>query len=322
MCPSFSRRDILLASMFAAVLPARLLASARQSAAADWSLPIRVASGAPGDDFLIRHGFACENTWFNPGWWHTAEDWYRLDGADTAGAEVLAVSAGEVMWIGSDYPGRVVLVLHADGLYSMYGHLDYAVDVIEGQHLVAGQVIGRVLAATGWRAPNHLHFETRAFFFNDIVNGNTPKYDVNCGFQCPPGPGYWPISDARHPAEIGWRNPSHLIHGAFGGATPFEAMVARSADGLHGPVRSRPDHGAGGVGDITLHAGDSVSVIEVQTGDPASTATGAQGYHVWYRVEMDSGVTGWLPALIADDHDTGSDGRPSSLRPVLLPVNF
>jgi len=320
MCHSFSRRGFVLASAIAATSPVRLLADERQEADSSWGLPIRNASGVPGDGFLIRHGFACENTWFNPGWWHTAEDWYRLDDADTAGAEVLAVNAGEVMWIGSDYPGRVVLVLHGDGLYSMYGHLDYAVDVVEGEQLQGGQVIGRVLSASGWRAPNHLHFEMRTFFLDPIVNGDTPKYDVNCGFRCPPGPGYWPMDDSQHPAEIGWRNPSHVIHAQVGaGAVPFEAVVAMGVDGLNGHVKSMPDHDAASLGRITLRAGDRFDVVEVESGDPASTATSALGYRVWYKVALPDGNHGWLPALVANDRESGVDVRPSSLRLVLLP---
>lgn len=321
MCHSLSRRGFLMAAAAVAAYPGQLLARQEPGSLNTWSLPIRNAGAAPGDGFLIRHGFACENTWYNPGWWHTAEDWYRLEEADTAGAEVLAVRAGEVMWIGSDYPGRVLLILHENGRYSMYGHLDYAVDVREGDRVMAGQVLGRVLEANGWRAPSHLHFEIRDFFYNPIVNGDAPRYEVGCGYRCPPGPGYWPINDPLHPAEVGWRNPAHVIHRGFGstGLGP-EVIVADSADGLSGPVRAMPNHDARGIGTVTLRGGDRFPVLDVETGDAASTGTSALAYRVWYQMELDDGTSGWLPALIADDRDTGSDGRPSSLRPVLLPV--
>lgn len=45
-----------------------------------WQYPIRLAGRAPGDGFVIRHGYAVENTWFNPGDWHTGEDWYAQAG--------------------------------------------------------------------------------------------------------------------------------------------------------------------------------------------------------------------------------------------------
>ena len=322
MCHSLSRRGFLMASAIAASFPSRLLARQDSNGSEAWSLPIREAGGVPGNGYLIRHGFACENTWYNPGWWHTAEDWYRMNDVDTAGAEVLAVTAGEVVWIGSDYPGRVVLVYHVNGLFGMYGHLNYAVDVAVGDQVGAGHVLGRVLDATGWRAPSHLHFEIRDFFFNQVVNGDAPKYDVGCGYRCPPGPGYWPINDPQHPAELGWRNPAHVIHGALAAAGEIsrEVMVAASADGLRGPVRSAPDHAAAGVANVALRAGDRFAVSGVETGDPASTDTSALGYRIWYQVELPDGRSGWLPAVLADDHDTGSDGRPSSLQLVLLPI--
>ncbi len=114
--------------------------------APQWSYPIAKAGGIPGDGFFIRHGFDTENTWYNPGYWHTGEDWYALDG-DTAGAEVQAVAAGEVVYAGSNYPGRVVIVRHAGDIYSMYGHLDPALEVGEGQQVTRGDVLGTVLAA-------------------------------------------------------------------------------------------------------------------------------------------------------------------------------
>jgi len=323
MCHSLSRRGFLMAVAAAAAIgPQHLLARQDiQRLDNDWSLPLRDADGVPGDGLLIRHGFACENTWYYLGRWHAAEDWYRLNDVDTAGAQVLAVHAGEVMWIGSDYPGRVVLVLHEGGLYSMYGHLDYAVDVREGDRVVAGQVIGRVLDATAWRAPNHLHFEIRDFFFNTDVNGDTPKYDYACGYRCPPGPGYWPFDDPRHPSEMGWRNPSHVIHRGFSEVGfNSEVIVAEAAAGLTGPIRSAPDTYAPVTGEIVFRPGDRFLLRDVSTDEPASMGTSALGYRVWYQLEFDDGSSGWLPALIADDRDIQADGRPSSLRPLLLPV--
>ena len=66
-----------------------------------------------------------------PGWLHTGEDWY-LPEAETGGMGVYAAAAGEVVFAGSEYPGLVVIVEHPDGLYSMYGHLDYALAVEAG----------------------------------------------------------------------------------------------------------------------------------------------------------------------------------------------
>ena len=315
-----SRRHLIAAAAVTAISGRSVLAHANPTAPA-WRLPIRNPGGLPGDGFLIRHGFACENTWFFPNWWHAAEDWYRAGDVETAGAEVLAVTGGEVVWIGSDYPGRVVLILHPDGLYGMYGHLDYAVDVLVGQQVVAGQVLGRVLAWTDGRAPSHLHFEIRNFFLNPVVNGEAPKYALNCGYRCPPGPGYWAIGDPMHPAEMGWRNPQHVIHaGLAATGMPTAVVVASTAEGFRGPLRTAASHDAAGLGDVTLRTGERFPVVGMEVGDPASLETSAYGYRIWYQVQLPSGSSGWLPAFLADDRDVGSDGRPSSLRPVLLPA--
>ena len=308
-----SRRQLIGGAMALAVAPG--IATARQDSDNAWSLPIREPGGAPGDGFVIRDGFACENTWFNPGWWHTAEDWYRDANADTAGAEVIAVHAGQVMWIGSNYPGRVVLVQHPDGLVAMYGHLDFTLDVAEGDAVAAGQVIGRVYAWPDTRAPSHLHFELRTFITTPIVNGDTPAYGYACGYQCPPGPGYWPIADARHPSEIGWRNPSHVIAAGYAAGALPDATVPTGAGGRLLTIHEQPDDTSATLREMTLRAGDRFRVHEVDVGDPASTATSALGYRVWYRLDP-----GWVRALAPDTMEIGADGRPSTVRPVLLPV--
>ena len=130
----------------------------------------------------MRHGFAVENTWFNPGFWHTGEDWYALDG-QTAGAEIYAASAGDVVYVGANYPGRVVILAHPDGLFSMYGHLDPDVAVQVGQSVERGALLGTVLRR-GDSVPDHLHFEIRTFVQTDAVNGPAPRYGFRCGPNC------------------------------------------------------------------------------------------------------------------------------------------
>jgi murein DD-endopeptidase MepM/ murein hydrolase activator NlpD len=62
-----------------------------------------------GDGFIVRHGYCCENTIVQTGWWHTAEDWYVTEG-ETGGSRVYAVAAGEVVFAGYDYPGLVIMI--------------------------------------------------------------------------------------------------------------------------------------------------------------------------------------------------------------------
>lgn len=313
--PRISRRRLLALPLAGALAP--LVVGGQETAT--WSLPIRNAGEVPGNGFTIRCAYACENLGRYPGWWHTGENWHRDGEADSAGAEVLAVAAGEVVYADFDYPGRVVIVRHAPDLYSMYGHLDYAIDVEQGEQVASGQVIGRVLAGSGWASANHLHFEIRTFLVADAINGTSPQHGVHCGYQCPPGPGYWPMG-AEHPSTLGWRNPAHEIHRRMrAGDAPAEAVVTAGADGLAIMAYASPDE-TEAVAEITLQVGDRYRLLAIEAGDPASTETSALWYRVWYRIEIEPGVTRWVEAWAADDAWVGSDGRPSAVRPLLVPV--
>ena len=156
----WTRRGLIGGALGGALALRGLRATAQDEREA-WTYPIAWPGGVLADGFIIRHGFACENTWYNPGWWHCGEDWYALDNRETGGAGVYAIGAGEVVFVGSDYPGRVVIVRHRDDLFSMYGHLDYQVPVAEGATVARGQALGTVLRRTDGNAPSHLHFEVR-----------------------------------------------------------------------------------------------------------------------------------------------------------------
>jgi murein DD-endopeptidase MepM/ murein hydrolase activator NlpD len=295
--------------------------------APQWSYPIGVSGGVAGDGFWMRHGYATENTWFNPGYWHTGEDWYALEG-DTAGAEVRAVAPGEVVYAGSNYPGRVVIVRHDDELVSMYGHLDPALRVAEGQRVGQGEVLGTVLRRED-DVPNHLHFEIRTWVFADAVNGDAPRYPFRCGVGCAPGPGYWPIAAPDLPDALGWRNPVHVIAQRSGWTNtgvsdPVGEVVA--ATSAPSPTltlwQSLDANGVatGALGEVATSAGERFAVLDVWSGPEAPGQTGATSYQLWYRVRLADGREGWAAALVADTNDTGSDGRASSVRFNLLPV--
>ncbi len=199
----------------------------------------------PGDGTIIRHAFDVENTSLYPGWWHTGENWFLDFDGNSAGAPVYAVSDGTVVFAGSDYPGRVVIIQHDGGIFSMYGHLDYALLVGEGDSVTRGQVIGRVLNKTDGRSPSHLHFEMRTFLIESIVNGDAPWYDYPCGYQCPPGPGYWPFGSELLPTEVGWLNPLHVIYGrAYGADIPTGAEVIASESAGELPFRDHAERGS------------------------------------------------------------------------------
>jgi murein DD-endopeptidase MepM/ murein hydrolase activator NlpD len=259
---------------------------------------------------------------FYTGWWHTGENWH-LNSGETGGSPVYAVADGTVVFSGSNYPGLVVLVQHDDQLYSMYGHLDFDAVVVEGDQLVRGQLLGHVLTRTDGRL-SHLHFELRTFYESAEINGDSPSYGVNCGYNCPPGPGYWPMQDARHPSDMGWRNPTSVIaNRAFaGGAVPSNAeIVVSTAAGESASIWTAPKDQAGAlrIDDLPTRPGDRYQLLEIDGGDEASTATSADGYQIWYRIALPGGSSGWVQAAIPSKRYTGTDGRPSTVRLRFLP---
>ena len=260
---------------------------------------------------------------YHLGWLHTGEDWYLRE-EETGGMGVYAAAAGEVIFAGSEYPGLVVIVQHPDDLYSMYGHLDHALVVEVGQSVERGQLLGSVLTRTDGLAPSHLHFEIRTFFTTPEVNGNAPRYGVACGVDCPPGPGYWPLDAPEHPSRMGWRNPTHVINRrAWPGGVPegIEAIVSEAA-GASTPLWSAPEdvEGAERVGDLSLEPGERYPLLGIVTGDEAATGTSAETYWLWYRIALADGIEGWVRAAAPSANDTGSDGRPSSVRFDYLPA--
>ncbi len=287
------------------------------------SAPIGWPGRLAGDGFRIGHGFQCENSWFSPGWWHTGEDWYALDG-DTAGAEVRAIAPGEVVYADFDYPGRVVIIQHATDLYSVYGHLDLALAVQAGQQVVAGTVLGVVLQQAAERsyrqAPSHLHFEMRRFLIRDDVNGTSPGFGVRCGYQCPPGPGYWPQSAPDLPVDLQWLNPTHTRF-TFMVETmtnDFQLQPQTASAGGTFPLHDGPDGDV--VGTLQLAAGELISVHNLAIGDASTRETSALGYLLWAKVETED-TSGWLQVAVPSDAETGGDGRPSSVQfPFLLGI--
>jgi murein DD-endopeptidase MepM/ murein hydrolase activator NlpD len=290
-----------------------------------FSYPIGMPGRPLGDGFFIRHGAQVENTWYNPGYWHTGEDWYAIEG-DTAGARVYAVSDGEVVYDDSDYPGRVVIVRHADDLYSMYGHLDPQLAVAVGQRIKRGELIGTVLRRDD-KTPNHLHFEVRTFLTKPEVNGDAPRYPFRCGANCPPGPGYWPMNAPDLPSELGWRNPTHVINRrAYAGRTDIplgEVVVATQ------PVSANialwdapPSEGVvpQSLGEVALAPGARYALVEISAGPEDSHETSAQAYQLWYRIVLPDERSGWVQAAVPSTFETGSDGRPSSVRFNFVPA--
>jgi murein DD-endopeptidase MepM/ murein hydrolase activator NlpD len=276
-----------------------------------------------GDGLFVRVGYAAENARYYPGWWHTGENWHRLEG-DTAGMGIYAVAEGEVVFAGSEYPGRVVIVAHLDGLYSMYGHLDYALAVEAGQPVARGDLLGTALARADDYARSHLHFELRTFYTRPEINGDAPQYGVSCGYECPPGPGYWPMTAPENPSQLGWRNPTHVIsRRAWPGGVPAGAEVAVSTTAAEStPFWSAPSppRGSGLLGELPLTPGQRYPLLAIEAGEEASTDTSSEATRLWYRIGLPDGKSAWVQAAVPLALDAGADGRPSSLRFDFLPM--
>ena len=153
------------------------------------------------------------------------------------------------------------------------------------------------------------------------MNGDAPRYGVACGFQCPPGPGYWPIDAPEHPSAMGWRNPTHAFVAGLAVAPTAHAVVPATAPG-EAQLSSDPNGAAGAeqAGTVALAPGQRVRLLGIDAGAPDATGTGADATRLWYRIAAPGGGEGWVQAVVPFAGDTGSDGRPSSLRPILLPA--
>jgi murein DD-endopeptidase MepM/ murein hydrolase activator NlpD len=319
--PTLAPSDVIAPTAVVTPLAATTAApTAAPPAVVVYTYPIGMPSRPLGDGFFIRHGYATENTWYNPGYWHTGEDWYAVEG-DTAGAHVYAIADGQVVYAGANYPGRVVIVRHAADLFSMYGHLDPDLSVRVDQQLARGDLIGTVLRRSD-ATPNHLHFEIRTVVTTAEVNGRAPRYPFRCGPNCPPGPGYWPIDAPDHPSALGWRNPIHVLArrmaatGALGQAIVATKPVSPSVTLWSSPP-SDPDRTT--LGQLDLRAGERFALIDLYAGAEDTRETSANAYQLWYRIGLPDGRSGWAQAAVPSTFETGGDGRPSSVYFNFLP---
>jgi len=87
----------------------------------------------------------------------------------SAGAQVNAAAAGRVAYVGDDLVGQglTVLIVHASGWRTVYGHLGSAT-VRDGDDVRQGQQVGTVGLTAGDGRPS-IHFETRHMQGDDPV---------------------------------------------------------------------------------------------------------------------------------------------------------
>ena len=80
-----SRRAVIQSVAGAGILAAGVrsqttsMVNAQSGRALPMTPPIGWTGETPGDGFEIGHGFACENTWFNPGWWITGYVFFAIE---------------------------------------------------------------------------------------------------------------------------------------------------------------------------------------------------------------------------------------------------
>lgn len=161
--------------------------------------------------------------------YHAGEDWYRLDGKDTAGAIVTAVANGQVKHVSNPdiilYPGIAVIIEHTlaqpingyNTVYSVYMHLERGtVSVTAGQQVGRGQEIGRVMHQDyAGNTPglhnddSHLHWELR--YFEDGSN-IYPSYTTCNDNRVVAGRGYtYPEHPDDFPPGTPYTDPSAFI---------------------------------------------------------------------------------------------------------------
>ena len=99
------------------------------------------------------------------------------------GTPLFAAGEGTVIFAGPDeqavyspwrnFYGNLVVIEHADSLYTLYAHLS-EIKVDPGQHVSAGDQIGAV-GQTGVAIGSHLHFEVRRGDVEDYLSPQNPE---------------------------------------------------------------------------------------------------------------------------------------------------
>jgi murein DD-endopeptidase MepM/ murein hydrolase activator NlpD len=115
----------------------------------------------PEPQAQISQGFGPTTLWFEPAFGGFSHFHTGIDLVEPLGSPVLAADDGVVALVGSGSTGygNYVVIAHAGGLDTLYGHLSAAL-VKPGQTVQQGQTIG-LEGSTGNSTGPHLHFELR-----------------------------------------------------------------------------------------------------------------------------------------------------------------
>ena len=115
----------------------------------------------PNPTGVITQGFGPSTLPFEPSFAGVAHFHTGVDVASPQGTPMLAADDGVVALVGSGTTGygNYVVLAHAGGITTLYGHLLTAT-VRQGDHVTQGQVIG-LEGSTGYSTGPHVHFEVR-----------------------------------------------------------------------------------------------------------------------------------------------------------------
>jgi murein DD-endopeptidase MepM/ murein hydrolase activator NlpD len=116
----------------------------------------------PNPTGVITQGFGPSSLGFEPSFGGFAHFHTGVDVASPQGTPILAADDGVVALVGSGTTGygNYVVIAHAGGITTLYGHL-LAATVRQGDRVGQGQVIG-LEGSTGNSTGPHVHFEVRA----------------------------------------------------------------------------------------------------------------------------------------------------------------
>ena len=113
----------------------------------------------------------------------TREPHHGVEFINATGTPVYAAADGQIVFAGpdeeavysprSDFYGNLIVIRHADNLFTLYAHLS-ALGVQAGQDVLAGQKIGEV-GSTGAAIGSHLHFEVRRGDVQDYFSTQNPE---------------------------------------------------------------------------------------------------------------------------------------------------
>lgn len=113
----------------------------------------------------------------------TRDPHHGVEFVNRSGTPVHAAASGQVIFAGPDkeavyspwknFYGNVIVIRHADGLFTLYAHLS-VLDVSAGQQVKVGEKIGEV-GLTGSATGSHLHFEVRRGDVEDYFSTLNPE---------------------------------------------------------------------------------------------------------------------------------------------------